>query len=112
MFEFSNVTFFSQWLLLFVFFDLSFIFALSQACSVSTIISLIFIWFWVLVGLDFCPFQVDSSPPPFGKGAMAYSSLALVHSFSIYSLCVHWSVHVYELLPTNLCTHALTPSLR
>lgn len=31
-----------------------------------------FIWFWVLVGLDFCPFQVDSSPPPFGKGALAY----------------------------------------
>lgn len=30
------------------------------------------IWFWVLVGLDFCPFQVDSSPPPFGKGAMVY----------------------------------------
>ncbi|TNN45798.1 Histone-lysine N-methyltransferase 2C [Liparis tanakae] len=23
-------------------------------------------------GLDFCPFQVDSSPPPFGKGALAY----------------------------------------
>lgn len=31
-----------------------------------------FIWFWVLVGLDFCPFQVDSSPSSFGKGDMAY----------------------------------------
>lgn len=30
-----------------------------------------FIWFWVLVGLDFCSFQVDSSPPPFGKGDKA-----------------------------------------
>lgn len=42
------------------------------ACSAITIFFTHLIWFWVLVGLDFCPFQVDSSPPPFGKGVMAY----------------------------------------
>ncbi len=40
----------------------------------------IIIWFylvWVLVGLELCPFQVDSSPSPFGKSPVGTASLAV-----------------------------------
>lgn len=40
----------------------------------------IIIWFylvWVLVGLDLCPFQVDSSPSPFGKSPVGTAFLAV-----------------------------------
>lgn len=70
--DFFNVTFFNN--------TLCSPLVLSFVCIVWSVLCLFclhyffthFIWFWVLVGLDFCPFQVDSSPPPFGKGAMAY----------------------------------------
>ena len=45
--------------------------------------SLFCIWFWVLVGLDFCPFQVEGSPPSFGKGALVSSLVFVPFSFPL-----------------------------
>lgn len=46
----------------------------------------------VFVGVDFFNFQVDTSPPPFGKGSMAL--IAIVHSLWVtVCACALWPSH-------------------
>lgn len=63
---------------------------------------------WVLVGLDFCPFQVEYSPSPFGKNSsscflviffffcsLTPFCLAFIGTFLLLFDCWHFTHNVY-----------------
>lgn len=55
-------------------------------CSVSTLFYSLILCLdlgSVSVGLDFFHFQVDTSPPPFGKDSMALVAIVHSHSFTV-----------------------------
>lgn len=63
---------------------------------------------WIFVGLDFCPFQVEYSPSPFGKSSWSYFELftfssILLHPFA-YVLWEHlFHFSIVDKSPT-MCT--------